>query len=205
MSHCLRPLTALFVCLLVAWVTCIAWVALHCIDHVVVIWNNYCGPVVSAGWKSQKVAFRLKQTNKQTTTIAQQRSRSAGTKTNKQTNKQTRTTITQKRTKRDKAAFKFKVAGLDRSCSALAAPSQLSPSFLLTDVELLGTVYMAVPHIVHLHCLHCLYGRCQLSVSENDQVMSIVSFTDRPATQVQISTDQPKCSVDNRSSAIFYV
>ena len=123
----------------------------------------------------------------------------------KQTNKQTRTTITQKRTKRDRTAFKLKLAGLDRSCSALAAPSQLSPSFLLTDVELLGTVYMAVPHIVHLHCLHCLYGRCQLSVSENDQVMSIVSFTDRPAAQVQISTDQPKCSVDNRSSAIFYV
>ena len=178
------------------YVHCLSCVALHwscCSDLEQLLWP--CG----AGWVKISKSGLQAETNKQTT-IAQKKVKICRDK-----NKQTRTTITQKRTKRDRTAFKLKLAGLDRSCSALAAPSQLSPSFLLTDVELLGTVYMAVPHIVHLHCLHCLYGRCQLSVSENDQVMSIVSFTDRPAAQVQISTDQPKCSVDNRSSAIFYV
>ena len=67
-------------------------------------------------------------------------------------------------TKRGRRAFKFKLAGLDCSSSALAAGAQLrqgggsnfqlSPNFLLRDAQA---------------AFHCLYG-----------TLSIVSFTDCP-------------------------
>ena len=40
--HCLFDY---FVCLFVAWATCIAWATLSCIGHAIVIWSNCCGPV----------------------------------------------------------------------------------------------------------------------------------------------------------------